>query len=149
MFLETKAVYTNQEWSVRSFKRIAFNVIPHRSLHGGTATQGRVEDDDGARRFLIPNQESSRTCVRVPYLSATPKRQHRVRESIMRTKRATSLSKAPWRLFIEKQEPAAKPAYEAAAPRTRPIISRIREDATVENCLVLWWCPTISQGPLL
>src|ERR1700758_663327 len=127
LFSQTKAVYTNDELVNKKFpKRIAFNVIPEIDVFmedGYTKEEWKMMAE--TKKILDPKIKLSATCVRVPVFVG-----HSEAVNILRN--------APGCLVIDKHEPGGYVTPYEAAGEDATYISRIREDATVENGLVLW-----------
>ena len=141
LFSQTKAVYTNDELINKKFpKRIAFNVIPHIDVFmedGYTKEEWKMMAE--TKKILDPKIKLSATCVRVPVFVGHSEAVNIEFENPITADEARNiLRNAPGCLVIDKQEPGGYVTPYAAAGEDATYISRIREDATVENGLVLW-----------
>ncbi|WFU25023.1 aspartate-semialdehyde dehydrogenase [Bradyrhizobium sp. CB1717] len=141
LFSQTKAVYTNDELVAKKFpKRIAFNVIPHIDVFmedGYTKEEWKMMAE--TKKILDPKIKLSATCVRVPVFVGHSEAVNIEFENPITADEARDiLRKAPGCLVIDKQEPGGYATPYEAAGEDATYISRIREDATVENGLVLW-----------
>ncbi|MGY4605083.1 aspartate-semialdehyde dehydrogenase [Bradyrhizobium sp. USDA 4474] len=141
LFSQTKAVYTNDELIAKKFsKRIAFNVIPHIDVFmedGYTKEEWKMMAE--TKKILDPKIKLSATCVRVPVFVGHSEAVNIEFENPISADEAREiLRKAPGCLVIDKQEPGGYATPYEAAGEDATYISRIREDATVENGLVLW-----------
>src|ERR1700749_1308667 len=138
---QTKAIYTLQDVELKKFpKRIAFNLIPQIDVFmedGYTKEEWKMKAE--TKKILDPKIKLTATCVRVPVFIGHSEAVNIEFENPITADEARSiLRNAPGCLVIDKEEPGGyvKP-YEAAG-EAATYISRIREDATVENGLVLW-----------
>ena len=141
LFSQTKAVYTNDELVNKKFpKRIAFNVIPHIDVFmedGYTKEEWKMMAE--TKKILDPKIKLTATCVRVPVFVGHSEAVNIEFENPITPDEARDiLRRAPGCLVIDKQEPGGYVTPYEAAGEDATYISRIREDATVENGLVLW-----------
>ena len=98
-----------------------------------------MEDDGGDQEILDPKIKLSATCVRVPVFVGHSEAVNIEFENPISADEARDiLRKAPGCLVIDKHEPGGYATPYEAAGEDATYISRIREDATVENGLVLW-----------
>ena len=138
---QTKALYSVQDVEVKKFpKRIAFNLIPHIDVFlddGYTKEEWKMVVE--TKKILDPKIKLSATCVRVPVFVGHSEAVNIEFENPISADEARDiLRKAPGCLVIDKQEPGGYATPYEAAGEDATYISRIREDATVENGLVLW-----------
>ncbi|MEH2511331.1 aspartate-semialdehyde dehydrogenase [Nitrobacteraceae bacterium AZCC 1564] len=141
LFSQTKAVYTNDELVNKKFpKRIAFNVIPQIDVFmedGYTKEEWKMLAE--TKKILDPKIKLSATCVRVPVFIGHSEAVNIEFENPISVDEARDiLRKAPGCLVIDKREPGGYVTPYESAGEDATYISRIREDATVENGLVLW-----------
>jgi aspartate-semialdehyde dehydrogenase len=141
LFSQTKAVFTVDEINPKKFpKRIAFNVIPHIDVFmedGFTKEEWKMVAE--TKKILDPKIKVVATCVRVPVFVGHSEAVNIEFENPISADEARDiLRKAPGCLVIDKQEPGGYATPYEAAGEDATYISRIREDATVENGLVLW-----------
>ena len=141
LFSQTKAVYTNSELVNKKFpKRIAFNVIPHIDVFmedGYTKEEWKMMAE--TKKILDPKIKLTATCVRVPVFVGHSEAVNIEFENPITADEARNILRvAPGCLVIDKQEPGGYATPYEAAGEDATYISRIREDATVENGLVLW-----------
>src|ERR1700752_395007 len=141
LFSQTKAVYTNGELVNKKFpKRIAFNVIPEIDVFredGYTKEEWKMMAE--TKKILDPKIKLSAPGVRVPVFVGHSEAVNIEFEKPITADEARSiLRKAPGCLVIDKQEPGGCVTPYEAAGEAATYISRIREDATVENGLALW-----------
>jgi aspartate-semialdehyde dehydrogenase len=141
LFSQTKAVFTVDEVESKKFpKRIAFNLIPQIDVFmedGYTKEEWKMLAE--TKKILDPKIKVVATCVRVPvFISHSESVNIEFEEPITADEARAILRNAPGCLVIDKQEPGGYVTPYEAAGEDATYISRIREDATVENGLVLW-----------
>ncbi|MBV9979264.1 aspartate-semialdehyde dehydrogenase, partial [Bradyrhizobium sp.] len=141
LFSQTKAVYTNDELITKKFpKRIAFNVIPHIDVFmedGYTKEEWKMMAE--TKKILDPKIKLSATCVRVPvFVGHSEAVNVEFEKPITADEARGILRRAPGCLVIDKQEAGGYATPYEAAGEDATYISRIREDATVENGLAFW-----------
>jgi aspartate-semialdehyde dehydrogenase len=141
LFSQTKAVYTASDIVTKKFpKRIAFNLIPHIDVFmedGYTKEEWKMMAE--TKKILDPAIKLTATCVRVPvFISHSEAVNIEFENPISPEEAREILSRAPGCLVIDKREPGGYVTPYEAAGEDATYISRIREDATVENGLVLW-----------
>lgn len=141
LFSQTKAVYTTGEIVNKKFpKRIAFNVIPHIDVFmedGYTKEEWKMMAE--TKKILDPAIKLTATCVRVPVFIGHSEAVNIEFENPITPEEAREiLRSAPGCLVIDKREPGGYVTPYESAGEDATYISRIREDATVENGLVLW-----------
>lgn len=138
---QTKALYSLQEVEAKKFsKRIAFNVIPHIDVFlddGYTKEEWKMVVE--TKKILDPKIKLTATCVRVPVFIGHSEAVNIEFENPITADEARSiLRSAPGCIVIDQREPGGYVTPHEAAGEDATYISRIREDATVENGLVLW-----------
>jgi aspartate-semialdehyde dehydrogenase len=141
LFAQTKAVYTTSEVEVKKFpRRIAFNLIPHIDVFmedGYTKEEWKMMAE--TKKILDPAIKLTATCVRVPvFIGHSEAVNIEFDKPITPDEAREILRKAPGVLVIDKHEDGGYATPYEAAGEDATYISRIREDATVENGLVLW-----------
>jgi aspartate-semialdehyde dehydrogenase len=141
LFSQTKAVYTNDELVVKKFpKRIAFNVIPQIDVFmedGYTKEEWKMMAE--TKKILDPKIALTATCVRVPvFIGHSEAVNVEFEKPITPDEAREILRKAPGLLVIDKHEPGGYATPYECAGEDATYISRIREDATVENGLAFW-----------
>ncbi len=141
LFSQTKAVYTNDEIVSKKFpKRIAFNVVPQIDVFmedGYTKEEWKMMAE--TKKILDPKIRLTATCVRVPvFIGHSEAVNIEFEKPITADEAREILRKAPGCLVIDKREPGGYVTPYEAAGEDATYISRIREDATVENGLELW-----------
>jgi aspartate-semialdehyde dehydrogenase len=138
---QTKAIYTLAEVEQNKFpKRIAFNVIPQVDSFmedGYTREEWKMVAE--TKKILDPKIKLTATCVRVPvFIGHSEAVNIEFANPITADEARELLRAAPGCLVIDKREPGGYVTPFEAAGEDATYISRIREDATVENGLVLW-----------
>src|SRR5471032_2840382 len=138
---QTKAIYSLQEAGPKKFpKRIAFNVIPHIDVFmedGYTKEEWKMMME--TKKILDPKIKLTATCVRVPvFIGHAEAVNIEFRHPISAREAQDILREAPGCLVIDKREPGGSITPHEAAGEDATYISRIREDPTVDNGLVLW-----------
>ena len=141
LFAQTKAVYTASDLVTSKFpKRIAFNVIPHIDVFmedGYTKEEWKMVAE--TKKILDPKIRLTATCVRVPvFIGHSEAVNIEFEKPISVDEAREVLRKAPGCLVIDKREPGGYVTPYESAGEDATYISRIREDATVENGLALW-----------
>jgi len=141
LFAQAKSVYTLEELAAKKFtKRIAFNVIPHIDVFmedGFTKEEWKMVAE--TKKILDPKIKVVATCVRVPvFVGHSEAVNIEFADPISADEARDILRNAPGCLVIDKREPGGYATPYEAAGEDATYISRIREDPTVENGLVLW-----------
>jgi aspartate-semialdehyde dehydrogenase len=138
---QTKALYSLRDVEVKKFpKRIAFNVIPHIDVFmddGFTKEEWKMVVE--TKKILDPKIKLVATCVRVPvFVSHSEAINIEFENPITADEAREILRNAPGCVVIDKREPGGYATPHEAAGEDATYISRIREDPTVDNGLVLW-----------
>jgi aspartate-semialdehyde dehydrogenase len=141
LFSQTKAVFTLGEVEHKKFpKRIAFNIIPQIDVFmedGYTKEEWKMMAE--TKKILDPKIKLTATCVRVPvFIGHSEAVNIEFEKPISADEARKILSGAPGCLVIDKHESGGYVTPYECAGEDATYISRIREDATVENGLVLW-----------
>jgi aspartate-semialdehyde dehydrogenase len=141
LFSQTKAIYTNGDVINKKFpKRIAFNVIPEIDVFmedGYTKEEWKMMAE--TKKILDPKIKLTATCVRVPvFVGHSEAVNIEFEKPITPDEARDILRRSPGCLVIDKQEAGGYVTPYEAAGEDATYISRIREDATVENGLALW-----------
>jgi aspartate-semialdehyde dehydrogenase len=141
LFSQTKSVFQLNEVAATKFhKRIAFNVIPQVDVFmedGYTKEEWKMMAE--TKKILDPKIKLTATCVRVPvFVSHSEAVNIEFEHPISADEARNILRSAPGCLVIDKREDGGYVTPYEAAGEDATYISRIREDATVENGLVLW-----------
>jgi len=141
LFSQTKAVFQIDEVEPKKFpKRIAFNVIPHIDVFmedGYTKEEWKMVAE--TKKILDPKIKLTATCVRVPvFIGHSEAVNIEFENPITADEARDILRNAPGCLVIDKREAGGYVTPFECAGEDATYISRIREDSTVENGLVLW-----------
>ena len=141
LFTQTRAVFVSDPVEAKKFpKRIAFNVIPHIDVFmedGFTKEEWKMMAE--TKKILDPKIKLTATCVRVPVFVAHSESVNVEFERPITVEEATTaLRNAPGILVVDKHEPGGYITPYEAAGEDATYISRIREDATVENGIAFW-----------
>ncbi|HEY8441139.1 MAG TPA: aspartate-semialdehyde dehydrogenase [Xanthobacteraceae bacterium] len=141
LFAQTKSVFTLDEIAAKKFpKRIAFNVIPHIDVFmedGFTKEEWKMVAE--TKKILDPRIKVVATCVRVPVFVGHSEAVNIEFENPISADEAREILRtAPGCLVIDKRESGGYATPYEAAGEDATYISRVREDPTVENGLVLW-----------
>jgi len=139
---QTKGKYVpGQEVDSKKFpKQIAFNVIPHIDTFmedGYTKEEWKMLVE--TKKILDPAIKVTATCVRVPvFVGHSEAINIEFERPISAEEAREILRKSPGVMVVDKREPGGYMTPVEAAGEYATYVSRIREDATVENGLVLW-----------
>ena len=142
LWAQTKGKYVpGQEVPAKKFpKEIAFNVIPHIDVFmedGYTKEEWKMLVE--TKKILDPKIKLTATCVRVPVFVGHSESVNIEFERQMTVAEARSiLREAPGIMVVDKREPGGYVTPIEAAGEFATYVSRIREDATVENGLAMW-----------
>jgi aspartate-semialdehyde dehydrogenase len=141
LFSQSKAVFTLDEVAAKKFsKRIAFNVIPHIDVFmedGYTKEEWKMMME--TKKILDPRIKLTATCVRVPvFVGHSEAVNIEFEQPITADEAREILRSAPGCLVIDKHEPGGYVTPYECVGEDATYISRIREDATIENGLQLW-----------
>ena len=141
LFSQTKAVFQIGDIEAKKFpKRIAFNIIPEIDVFmedGYTKEEWKMVVE--TKKILDPKIKLTATCVRVPvFIGHSEAVNIEFEEPITADEARNILRNAPGCLVIDSHEPGGYVTPYEAAGEDATYISRIREDATVENGLSMW-----------
>ncbi|MBY0256526.1 aspartate-semialdehyde dehydrogenase [Methylobacterium sp.] len=141
LFQQTRSVFTAGEIKAEKFtKRIAFNVIPHIDVFmedGYTKEEWKMVAE--TKKMLDPKIKLTATAVRVPVFIGHAEAVNVEFERPITAEQATQiLRSAPGLMVVDKREPGGYMTPHEAAGEDATYVSRIREDATVENGLNFW-----------
>ncbi len=141
LFSQTRAVFVSDPVTPKKFpKRIAFNLIPQIDVFmedGYTKEEWKMMAE--TKKILDPKIKLTATCVRVPvFISHSESVNVEFENPISPDEARAILRNAPGVLVIDKHEPGGYITPHEAAGEDATYISRIREDATVENGLAFW-----------
>ncbi len=141
LFTQTRAVFVSDSVETKRFtKRIAFNVIPHIDVFmedGQTKEEWKMAVE--TKKILDPKILLTATCVRVPVFIAHSEAVNIEFERPLSAEKARRvLRESPGVLVVDKREDGGYVTPHEAAGEDATYVSRIREDATVENGLSMW-----------
>jgi len=141
LFNQTRAVFVADPIESKKFtKRIAFNVIPHIDSFmedGYTKEEWKVLAE--TKKMLDPKIKVTCTAVRVPvFIGHSESVNIEFENEITADEARDILRDAPGCLVVDKHEPGGYVTPYESAGDDATYISRIREDATVENGLNIW-----------
>ena len=142
LWSQTKGKYVpGQEVEPKKFpKEIAFNCIPYCGTFmedGYTSEEWKMVAE--TKKILDPKIKVTATCVRVPvFVGHSEAVNLEFARPITADEARDILREAPGCLVIDKREPGGYITPMEAAGEDATYISRIREDATVENGLAMW-----------
>ncbi len=142
LWAQTKGKYVpGQEVSPKKFpKEIAFNCIPHIDVFmedGYTKEEWKMMVE--TKKILDTKIKLTATCVRVPVFVGHSESVNLELERPLSPEDAREiLRNAPGVAVVDKREPGGYVTPIEAAGEFDTYVSRIREDATVENGLALW-----------
>lgn len=141
LFTQTRAVFVADPVEAKKFtKRIAFNVIPHIDVFmedGYTKEEWKMVAE--TKKMLDPKIKLTATAVRVPvFIGHSEAVNIEFEKPISAEEAREILREAPGCLVIDKREDGGYITPLESAGEDATYISRIREDATVENGLAMW-----------
>jgi aspartate-semialdehyde dehydrogenase len=141
LFEQSRAVFVADPVEAKKFtKRIAFNVIPHIDVFmedGYTKEEWKMVAE--TKKMLDPKIKVTATCVRVPvFIGHSEAVNLEFENEITADEARDILREAPGCQVIDKLENGGYITPYEAAGEDATYVSRIREDATVENGLNLW-----------
>ena len=142
LWQQTKAKYVpGTEVEPKKFpKEIAFNCIPHIDVFmedGYTKEEWKMLVE--TKKILDSRIRVTATCVRVPvFVGHSESVNIEFEKPISADEARAILRKAPGIMVIDKREPGGYMTPIEAAGEYETYVSRIREDATVENGIAMW-----------
>jgi len=141
LFHQTRAVFVSDPIEKTKFtKQIAFNLIPHIDSFmedGQTREEWKMMAE--TKKMLDPNIRLTATCVRVPvFVGHSEAVNVEFERPISANEARDILREAPGCMVIDKREDGGYITPVECVGEFATYISRIREDATVENGLNLW-----------
>ena len=141
LFTQTRAVFVSDPLEAKKFpKRIAFNLIPQIDVFmedGFTREEWKMVAE--TKKILDPKIKLVATCVRVPvFVSHSEAVAVEFADPITADEARELLREAPGCLVVDKHEDGGYVTPFEAAGEDATYISRIREDPTVDNGLMLW-----------
>jgi aspartate-semialdehyde dehydrogenase len=141
LFDQSRAIFSAKDVTTKKFtKRIAFNVIPHIDVFmedGYTKEEWKMMVE--TKKILDPKIRLTATCVRVPvFIGHSESVNVEFERPVTADEARNLLRSAPGCLVIDKHENGGYITPHEAAGEDATYISRIREDATIENGLNFW-----------
>ncbi len=138
---QTKGIYGLGDVSAKKFpKRIAFNLIPQIDVFmedGFTKEEWKMMAE--TKKILDPKVKLTATCVRVPvFIGHSESVNVEFAKPITADEARDILRRAPGVEVLDRREPGGYSTPLEAAGEDATYVSRIREDATVENGLAFW-----------
>jgi aspartate-semialdehyde dehydrogenase len=138
---QTKGIFVTDPPTPKKFpKQIAFNVIPHVDVFmedGMTKEEWKMVAE--TKKILDPKIKLTATCVRVPVFVGHSEAVNIEFEKPLTAEEAREiLREAPGCMVVDKREPGGYVTPIECVGEYATYISRIREDATIENGLNLW-----------
>jgi len=141
LFNQTRGIYMNAPMERTKFtKQIAFNCIPHIDVFmddGYTKEEWKMSVE--TRKILDPKIKVTATCVRVPvFVSHAEAVNVEFERPISADEARSILKSAPGVGVVDHRVDEGYVTQVEAAGEDKVYVSRIREDATIENGLSLW-----------
>ena len=141
LFEQSRAIFVGDEVAVRKYtKQIAFNVIPHIDIFlddGFTKEEWKMVVE--TKKILDPKVKVVATCVRVPVFVGHSEAINLEFENEISAEQAQDiLREAPGIMLIDKREDGGYVTPIECVGDGATFVSRVREDPTVDNGLVLW-----------
>ncbi len=141
LWTQTRGIFVTDPPAPKKFpKQIAFNVIPHVDVFmedGYTKEEWKMTVE--TKKILDPKIKLTATCVRVPVFVGHSEAVHLELERPLSAEEAREiLREAPGCMVVDKRETGGYVTPVECVGDFATFISRIREDTTVENGLVLW-----------
>ncbi len=138
---QTKGIFVTDAPEPRKFtKQIAFNVIPHIDVFmdsGDTKEEWKMLAE--TKKILDPKIKLTATCVRVPvFVGHSEAVNIEFEQPISAEEARELLREAPGCMVVDKRENGGYVTPVECVGDFATFISRIREDATIENGLNLW-----------
>jgi aspartate-semialdehyde dehydrogenase len=141
LWTQTKGIFVNDTPTPKKFsKQIAFNVIPHIDVFmedGFTKEEWKMTVE--TKKILDPKIKVTATCVRVPvFVGHSEAVNIEFEKPITADEARDALREAAGVSVIDKREPGGYATPIEAVGEYDTYVSRIREDATIENGLNIW-----------
>jgi aspartate-semialdehyde dehydrogenase len=141
LFSQSRAIFVGDQVEPSKFtKQIAFNVIPHIDVFlddGFTKEEWKMVVE--TKKILDPKIKVVATCVRVPVFVGHSESINLEFENELSAEKAQDiLREAPGCMLVDKREDGGYVTPVECVGDGATYISRVREDPTVENGLVLW-----------
>ncbi|MET1754933.1 aspartate-semialdehyde dehydrogenase [Novosphingobium sp. RD2P27] len=141
LFTQSRAIFVGDQVEAQKFtKQIAFNVIPHIDVFlddGFTKEEWKMVVE--TKKILDPKVKVVATCVRVPVFVGHAEAINLEFENEISAEQAQDiLREAPGIMLVDKREDGGYVTPVECVGDGATYISRVREDPTVDNGLVLW-----------
>ena len=141
LFEQSRAIFVGDQVSVATFtKQIAFNVIPHIDEFlddGSTKEEWKMVVE--TKKILDPKIKVVATCVRVPVFVGHSEAINIEFANEIGAEQAQDIQReAPGVMLVDKREDGGYVTPIECVGDGATYVSRVREDSTVENGLVLW-----------
>ena len=141
LFEQSRNIFVGDSAEPRKFtKQIAFNVIPHIDSFlddGFTKEEWKMVVE--TKKIMDPKIKVVATCVRVPVFVGHSEALYVEFENEISAKKAQSiLREAPGVMLVDKREDGGYITPVECVGDFATYVSRVREDPTVDNGLVLW-----------
>ncbi len=141
LFEQSRAIFVGDPKDNEVFtKQIAFNVIPHIDVFlddGSTKEEWKMVVE--TKKILDPKIKVTATCVRVPVFVGHSESINLEFEKELSAEDAQKiLREAPGIMLVDKREDEGYTTPVECVGDSATYISRVREDATVENGLNIW-----------
>ncbi|WP_108810112.1 aspartate-semialdehyde dehydrogenase [Sphingorhabdus sp. Alg231-15] len=141
LFEQSRAIFVGDPKENQVFtKQIAFNVIPHIDIFlddGSTKEEWKMVVE--TKKILDPKIKLTATCVRVPVFVGHSEAIHIEFENELSAKQAQEiLREAPGIMLVDKREDEGYTTPVECVGDSATYISRVREDPTVDNGLIIW-----------
>ena len=141
LWTQTRGIFVTDPPEAKKFtKQIAFNVIPHIDVFmdsGETKEEWKMTVE--TKKILDPKIKLTATCVRVPvFVGHSEAVNIEFERPISADEARELLREAPGCMVVDKREPGGYVTPIECVGEYATYVSRIREDATIENGLNLW-----------
>jgi aspartate-semialdehyde dehydrogenase len=141
LFEQSRAIFVGDPVEPRKFtKQIAFNVIPHIDTFlddGSTKEEWKMVVE--TKKILDPKIKVVATCVRVPvFVGHSEAINLEFAEEISAVQAQDILREAPGVMLVDKREDGGYVTPVESAGDGATYVSRVREDPTIDNGLMLW-----------
>jgi aspartate-semialdehyde dehydrogenase len=141
LFNQTRAIFVNDPVEPKKFtKQIAFNVIPHIDVFmddGSTKEEWKMVVE--TKKILDPKIKVIATCVRVPvFVGHSEAVVIELERPLSADDARDLLTESPGIIVVDRREPGGYITPIECVGEYATYVSRIREDATVENGLAMW-----------
>src|SRR3569833_2993548 len=141
LFEQSRNIFVGDSAEAKKFTtQIAFNVIPHIDSFledGSTKEEWKMVVE--TKKILDPKFKVTATCVRVPvFVGHSEAINIEFENEISAAEAQNILREAPGVKLVDKREDGGYVTPIESAGDYAPIVSRVREDSTVDNGLSLW-----------